>query len=290
MGKSWIELIRPSNVLTAISDVLAGVAVACLFLNVMLPQTATLLVLCLASMLLYTGGIVFNDVMDAKLDQVERPERPIPSGRISRRSAIALGTASFVIGVALSLCIGWPSFYMALVIVLLCLMYNGIAKHHFLFGPITMGLCRGFNLLLGVSVLPAALDHSYVALVTVLYIASVTTISRGEVYGGNRTALRISAILYAIVIGTLVYYAGFHNNLIALGAILAFALMIFIPLVQAYRQPQPANIRKAVKLGVLALILLNSSWIAISGFWSLAFLTLCTLPISIFLAKRFAVT
>src|SRR5690606_18891969 len=98
MLKAWIQLIRPSNVLTAISDVLAGVALACLFLQSDLPQTPSLCWITLSSMLLYTGGIVFNDVFDASLDKIERPERPIPSGRITQFSAGILGTLAFALG------------------------------------------------------------------------------------------------------------------------------------------------------------------------------------------------
>lgn len=290
MGKAWIELIRPSNVLTAISDVLAGIAIACLFLQHHLPTVEVLAILSVASMLLYTGGIVFNDVLDAKLDQIERPERPIPSGRIKRSSATALGTIAFCLGSLLCLFINMQSFYIAIAIVVMCLLYNGIAKHHFLFGPLAMGCCRGLNLLLGLSVFPDALAYSYVALVPIIYIASVTNISRGEVYGNNRTALGVSALLYTTVIGTLIYYALNSDNTMALIFIIPFGLMISIPLVRAFRFPKPDNIRKAVKLGVLALILLNASWIAISGFWLLALLTVCILPISIYIAKKYAVT
>lgn len=290
MGRAWLELIRPSNVLTAISDVLAGIALACLFLQQILPELGTLTILCVASMLLYTGGIVFNDVFDAKLDLLERPERPIPSGRIKRLSAAVLGALAFTLGALLCLCINAQTFYVALAIVAMCLLYNRIAKHHFLFGPIVMGLCRGLNLLLGMLVLPQAFAYSYIALLPVIYIASVTNISRGEVYGNNRTALGVSAILYLVVIGTLFYYTLISNHTAALCFIVPFGLMIIVPLIQAFRIPSPENIRKAVKLGVLALILLNASWIAASGFWTLAVLTVCILPVSIILAKKYAVT
>jgi len=53
---------------------------------------------------------------------------------------------------------------------------------------------------------------------------------------------------------------------------------------------QPQDVRKAVKFGVLALILMNASWIAIAGHWLLALAVCAILPVSIFLAKKFAVT
>src|SRR5690606_16783055 len=96
--KPWIQLIRPSNTLTAISDVLAGVALACLVIQADLPEPISLVMMSIASMLLYVGGIVFNDVFDAKLDAVERPERPIPSGRIPKGAATGLGSIAFILG------------------------------------------------------------------------------------------------------------------------------------------------------------------------------------------------
>lgn len=290
MLKPWIQIIRPSNVLTAISDVLAGVALACLFLQQDLPQVNPLIWITISSMLLYTGGIVFNDVFDAALDKVERPERPIPSGRIKKSAASILGTLAFAIGCFLAFQVNMTAFYISLAIVLMCLLYNGQAKHHFLAGPIVMGGCRGLNLLLGMAVLPASLTYWYIAIIPIIYIASVTNISRGEVYGSNKTALLVSIGLYSIVILTLLYFTYSSKNYLALVFILLFSLMIGSPVSKALKTLQPQDVRKAVKFGVLALILMNASWIAIAGHWLLALAVCAILPVSIFLAKKFAVT
>lgn len=290
MLKPWIQIIRPSNVLTAISDVLAGVAIACLFLHHDLPEVNNLILITISSMLLYTGGIVFNDVFDAALDQVERPERPIPSGRIKRSSAAILGAVAFAIGCALAFLVNVSAFSISLAIVLMCLLYNGKAKHHFIAGPIVMGTCRGLNLLLGMALLPASLEYWYIAIVPIIYIASVTNISRGEVYGNNKTAMLVSIGLYAIVILTLLYFTFVSKNYLAIIFILFFTLMIARPLFKALKSLDPMDVRKAVKFGVLALILMNASWIALSGFWILALAVCAILPISIYLAKKFAVT
>lgn len=290
MLKPWIQIIRPSNVLTAISDVLAGVALACLFLQQDLPPHNPLIWITISSMLLYTGGIVFNDVFDAALDKVERPERPIPSGRIKKSAASILGTLAFAIGCFLAYQVNMTAFYVSLAIVLMCLLYNGKAKHHFLAGPIVMGACRGLNLLLGMAVLPDALSYWYIAIIPIIYIASVTNISRGEVYGSNKTALLVSIGLYSIVILTLLYFTYSSKNYLALVFILLFSVMIGSPVSKALKTLQPQDVRKAVKFGVLALILMNASWIAISGHWLLALAVCAILPVSIFLAKKFAVT
>lgn len=290
MLKPWIQIIRPSNVLTAISDVLAGVAIACLFLHHDLPEVNNLILITISSMLLYTGGIVFNDVFDAALDQVERPERPIPSGRIKKSSAAILGAVAFAIGCALAFLVNVSAFTISLAIVLMCLLYNVKAKHHFIAGPIVMGTCRGLNLLLGMALLPASLEYWYIAIVPIIYIASVTNISRGEVYGNNKTAMLVSIGLFAMVILTLLYFTFVSKNYLAIIFILFFTLMIARPLFKALKSLDPMDVRKAVKFGVLALILMNASWIAISGFWILALAVCAILPISIYLAKKFAVT
>lgn len=290
MLKPWIQLIRPSNVLTAISDVLAGVALACFFLGAEMPTGKTLLLITLSSMLLYMGGVVLNDVFDTKLDAVERPERPIPSGKIKRTNATWLASIAFLLGCTLAYAVNLVTFTLSLAITFMCFLYDGIAKHHFIAGPITMGACRGLNLLLGMAVIPAALNHWYIAVIPIIYIASVTNISRGEVYGNNRIAMLVSVGLYAIVLCTLVYFTFISSYFMALVFILLFIAMILKPLLKALRSLAPTDVQSAVKFGVLGLILMNASWIALSGFWILALAVCAILPVSIYLAKTFAVT
>ncbi|MGB3292783.1 MAG: hypothetical protein WBB01_07355, partial [Phormidesmis sp.] len=76
--RAYLQLMRPANVVTAWADILAGYA-AGLGVGVIAFPSTTLVWLLLATTGLYAGGVVFNDVFDAELDTVERPERPIPS-------------------------------------------------------------------------------------------------------------------------------------------------------------------------------------------------------------------
>ncbi|MFZ4262554.1 UbiA-like protein EboC [Sphingobacterium sp. HJSM2_6] len=288
--KAWLQLIRPANVLTAISDVMAGVALAGLFLQINLPDTYTLVLIAVSSMLLYTGGIVFNDVFDAKLDQIERPERPIPAGRVPKFAAVILGTMAFTAGCLIVGSLNDYALGIAILIVMMCLVYNGKAKHHFILGPICMGACRGLNLLLGMAVFPESLQYWYVAIVPVIYIAAVTNISRGEVYGNNKTAMLVSVGLYSLVLLTMLSFTIHFGHYSAFAFLLAFILLIGTPLKKALKSLAPPDIRKSVKFGVLALILMNASWIAIAGFPYLALAVCVILPVSIYLAKKFAVT
>ncbi|MEM7786069.1 MAG: UbiA family prenyltransferase, partial [Planctomycetota bacterium] len=62
--------------------------------------TIPLIFLLLSSAAIYTAGMVLNDYFDFEKDLVERPERPIPSGQISRKATFNFGFALLVGGVA----------------------------------------------------------------------------------------------------------------------------------------------------------------------------------------------
>lgn len=88
MKKNWevspfLELVRIPNAFTAIADCLAGYFIVSSNLN---PPVLA----CLVSGCLYSGGIVFNDYFDYEIDKKERPERVLPSGRISKKLLLFL--------------------------------------------------------------------------------------------------------------------------------------------------------------------------------------------------------
>jgi 4-hydroxybenzoate polyprenyltransferase len=250
------------------------------------------LMLCLSTIGLYGGGVVFNDVFDAALDSVERPERPIPSGLISKAEATRLGSLLLLGGLAFAFLTSPLAGILAFLIAFSALVYDKWGKHQGILGPVNMGLCRGLNLLLGISILPPALHTNwYLAFVPIVYIASITMISRGEVHGGNRGILYGAVFLYLVVLGSILSYAFLHGSLlIALLFLIPFAWMIFTPLLVAIKEPAGRNIGKAVKAGVLALILMNAAWAAAFGDFYIAIVIVILLPVSLKLGRLFAVT
>src|SRR5687768_1435248 len=252
---------RPANIVTAISDILAGIAISGFFLSS--PEDHSSVVwLILATMGLYGGGVVMNDVFDADLDAVERPERPIPSGLISRTEATTLGISLLVAGVVFAFLASVMSGILALVIAVAALVYDRWAKHDSVLGPLNMGVCRGLNLLLGISIIPASVaDHWYLAIVPIIYIAAITMISRGEVHGGKKLTMYAAAVFYLAAMCGILYVSLQHGQIIGtLLFILIWAFMVFLPLKNAITKPEGRLIGRAVKAGVLALILMNAAW------------------------------
>lgn len=295
-----LRLMRPANIITAIADIMAGFAVSGAAVQVFsselqgVPQLLnSLLWLILATVGLYGGGIVFNDVFDAELDKKERPERPIPSGKASVLSASILAGFLFIIGIVAAWQVSTLSGVIAIIVAALAILYNAWGKHQLVFGPVNMGLCRGGNLLLGVSAIPGALQEMwYLALVPVIYIAAITMISRGEVHGGNRKAILGGGAMYGIIIFAIIILA-FLSEIPwwqVMPFVLLFAYLIFRPLYKALKEMQPKFIGKAVKAGVLSLIVLNAALASVFAGWIYGLIVLLLLPVSILIAKKFSVT
>lgn len=295
-----LRLMRPANIITAIADILAGFAVSGAAVQLVSAEVqssqdlwARLGWLVLSTIGLYGGGIVFNDVFDAELDRVERPERPIPSGKASVASASILGGILLLIGLLAALQVSFISGIIALAVAALAVLYNAWGKHQLIFGPINMGLCRGGNLLLGVSAIPSALqEYWFLAIIPVVYIAAITMISRGEVHGGNKNALVGGAGMYIGILLSLVILA-FYSEIAfwqVLPFIILFGFLILLPLFKAMKSMQPQLIGKAVKAGVLSLIVLNAAMATVYAGWIYGLVVLLLLPISIGIGKKFAVT
>lgn len=296
---AYLQLMRPANIVTSWADVLAGFAASgsIMFLNTegqsVLATLVPLACLLVATTGLYGGGVVFNDVFDAELDSQERPERPIPSGRASRQGAILLGSLLLLVGVVAAFQVSWLSAILAPSIAVAALLYDAFGKHHPVLGPLNMGVCRGGNLLLGISVVPAMVgEYWFLALIPIVYIAAVTAISRGEVHGTQGNTRIIALLLIGIVIAGLVGLGLLkdYEVLAALPFLALFAGRVLLPLIKAVREPTPNQIRIAVKAGVLSLIVLDATVAA--GFSSLFYglLVLSLLALSIALAQIFAVT
>ena len=256
MLRGYLELLRPANVVTAVADVLAGYAVAGRSHPRALPW------LIAATMGLYAGGVVLNDFFDRGLDAVERPERPIPSGRVAAARAAALGIMLVVGGVLAASQATRDALVVATAIAAFVVLYDAWTKRHPVAGPVTMGLCRGLNLLLGVGAVQGALWNRWpIALFSVVYIAAVTAVSRGEVHGGRTTVATVALIsVGGVVFGLLALAASSATGRIA-GVLLAAALAyrVLPPYWRVVKNPQPAVIRRAVKAGVLSLVLVDSA-------------------------------
>ncbi|WP_405592077.1 SCO3242 family prenyltransferase [Streptomyces sp. NBC_01092] len=89
-------LVRAPAALSVPGDVIAGAAAAGR------PLGARTFSVIGSSVCLYWAGMALNDYADAAVDSVERPERPVPSGRVPRRTALAVAGGLTAAGIGLA--------------------------------------------------------------------------------------------------------------------------------------------------------------------------------------------
>jgi 4-hydroxybenzoate polyprenyltransferase len=253
--RNYLDLLRPANVVTALADVLAGYAIA----GGGAPRTLGLLLASTAC--LYAGGIVLNDVCDRRTDATERPERPIPSGRVGAGTAGLVSAGLLLAGVLFASGATGDALAVAMAIAAAVCFYDGWTKRSAWLGPLNMGLCRALNLLLGMAAVPGAVMVSWpLGILPLTYVAAVTVVSRGEVGGSARSVVAAALVAVVGVLGVLaaLAFGPSITSVVALGLVVVFGLRILPAFVSALKRPEPAQLRRAVRAGVLSLVLLNA--------------------------------
>ncbi|MET7622811.1 UbiA family prenyltransferase, partial [Streptomyces sp. NPDC005408] len=97
---------------------------------------------------LYEAGMALNDWADREVDAVERPHRPIPSGRVSASGAFAAAGALTAMGLGLAALAGRPALVVATALSGAVWSYDLYFKQT-AGGPAAMAAARGLDLVLG---------------------------------------------------------------------------------------------------------------------------------------------
>lgn len=139
----YLRLGRVSNLPTVWTNTVAAVVLTGAAI-----RAETLVILVIAMSLHYVGGMFLNDAFDRKIDAVERPERPIPSGAMSATEVFAVGYGMLAAGTVLLAVAGmqstgtpWPGAVAGLALGAAIVFYDANHKANPL-SPFVMGLCR----------------------------------------------------------------------------------------------------------------------------------------------------
>ncbi len=265
--RSVLQLMRFPAVFTALADIVLG------FISNhrgIAGFERTFGLLLGASFGLYLAGMVFNDVFDRDIDARERPQRPIPSGRISLRFAVVLGLALLAGGLLCAALAGMQSLAIAAGLTAAIFAYNAILKRTPL-GPIGMGACRFLNVMLGASghSLALAVWSRYqwqLAAAMGLYIVGVTWFARNEATESRRWPLVgalgiVNAGIAAMGCYVAIHHAGMRSSQTVLMALAVMALIINRRLVTTLVQPDPNRVQTAVKMLLYSYVLLEATLI-----------------------------
>lgn len=300
--RAWFELVRLPNVFTALADILLGY----FFTHAMYAVTdgwPTLVLLLVSSATIYTAGMALNDYFDRDVDALLRPGRPIPSGRVSATAAARLGWSLLAIGFVAAAVAGvwddarlwlagsaaptaddgsfvicpdmppWRPALIAAFLIASVVGYDAFLKRTPL-GPLAMGACRFFNVLLGMSAAAGELHpvHYAVAGGIGVYIVGVTWFARREAIVGRRVELALSVVVMFCGLALLAWFPSLADDALPEVSQPAYTtpdrwrlLMALLGSVIAWRvvgavvDPRPELVQFAVRQCIISLVILDAS-------------------------------
>jgi len=265
--RDYLVLVRLPNLFTLPSNILVGIG-AISSLAFTFASFTQFLLLVTISVLLYCVGIVLNDLYDFDIDKKERPNRPLPSGKISRRSAIGLVAIFSTLALILSLLVSFSTLVISSILFLAIFGYDKYLKNTYA-GPFTIATARAMNILLGTSVSFRSVDSysqivtlTFVLIITFVYVSLIGFISRYEVHGFSDNAkLLLPPAIVAIVISSIILFSlmGFFK-LESLIILSLFSFIIIISFSRIYRRDS-GRTQQIVRNMILSIIVLDSTFL-----------------------------
>jgi 4-hydroxybenzoate polyprenyltransferase len=281
--KAYVQLVRAPAALTVLGDTVAGAAAAGK------PLRGRRLLLPLSSVAFYWSGMALNDWADRELDAVERPERPIPSGRIApgRALAVAGGLTAAGLGLAASGG-GRDAVRVALPLAAAVWVYDTVLKST-VAGPAAMAACRALDVLMGAGGARAALPA---AAAVGGHTLGVTALSRGEVHGASpataAAALAGTAVTAAAAVGGRARSTG--HRLGAVTAAALYSVTVGRAQLAAQQDPSAATVRRATMAGIHGMVPLQAALAVRRGSLLGALAVAAALPVARALSRKVSPT
>jgi 4-hydroxybenzoate polyprenyltransferase len=257
--RAYAELGRVSNLPTCISNTLVGCALGArsgLFPWSSVPPIAA------GICLLYAAGMVMNDIFDREWDWFERPERPIPSGRVSLLEAWSFAAMMIVVGLGLLSNTSTRALDLGLPLVACIVLYDLLHKRYS-WSVVLMGACRGMVYLVAAAGVSWPLDlfrDLWLAATLGLYTVVITVVARSENIRLLDARRWLAVVLPPIVLAAALVIR--PTELLAAGAA---ALLMVLWLGRAARAVliTPPQTKAAILLWISGMCLIDAFFLAL---------------------------
>jgi len=140
---AYLEILRPLNGLMAVF----AVFVAVMLVNFFIPYQLSLAFLVV--FLISSAGMIINDYFDYEIDKINRPKRPIPSGRIPRKTALIYAVVLFLIADFIALFINFYAFILAILNTVINIIYSWKLKKMILIGNFSVSWLAASTFIFG---------------------------------------------------------------------------------------------------------------------------------------------
>lgn len=205
--KTYLQIIRAPGIFSIVSNTLASfVIVNSLIdgptktLDLLAYQYFPLLII---SLLLFQAGMIMNDLADFEEDKKERPFRPLPSGRMSKKQAAGFIIAFTIAALLIAFSVSTSLFTITALLTLCILSYNLLSKST-IFGAANMAGVRLLNWSLALSLIP--LNETSAINVTSLQLDITSALENLVFPFGLFTMLTMLVFLHTFAISLLSRY------------------------------------------------------------------------------------
>ena len=258
----YIEMMRPWNAIMAIISIL--------LLAFIVKNFNIAVILASLSVFLATGaGNVINDYYDYKIDEINRPERPIPSGKVSPKNAKIYALSLFVTATVIGFCISLLAGTIVLISSILMIIYSKSFKSKCLIGNITVSFLTGLCFVFGGIVVNQVIMGAYIMFFAFLMnfareiVKDIEDVegdkSEGAttfpiVYGERYAAILASGLMIlSTVLSPILYFLGFFNVNFLIVLVIPFIIFIksAISIISDYSKENSKKVSKHIKIGML---------------------------------------
>lgn len=258
---AYFEILRPGNAFMAVITILLMMIIGETF-------SADTIVACAIVFIATGAGNSINDYFDYKIDAINRPERPIPSGRISLKNAGIYSMLLFALATILGFSIGIIPGFIVLSSSFLMIYYAQNLKKKCLIGNITISFLTGLSFVLGGVVLGEIIISIYLGIFAFLMTMAREIVKdmedmEGDKKEGARTLplvkgklfsahMAVFFIILASITSPLLYFMGIFNLLylvVLLGSLWFFIKGAF-SLLQDQSQDNTRSISRQIKKGM----------------------------------------
>jgi geranylgeranylglycerol-phosphate geranylgeranyltransferase len=166
----YLEILRPVNGLMSAFAVFIGALVAG-------GSLTTDVYIGMLSVFLSSGaGMVINDYYDVEIDRMNKPNRPIPSGKIREQTALMYSAGLFLAGIYLAYLINIETTITAAIASLLLIVYASHFKKTLLLGNVLVSAMVALTFIFG-----GMIFNNWVLLLPVAMLAFLSNMAR-EIY------------------------------------------------------------------------------------------------------------
>lgn len=162
---AYIRIIRPTpSILVAL---IAYIGQIIALKNI--PEPLTTIKIITTSFLLTASSFILNDYIDYQIDQINTPNRPIPSGMITRHTALKYGLLTGISGITSTILLTRYAGTIAITMYVLSLIYTIKAKNYGFIGNIIVALNIASGFLFGALSVKTSLDPIIIAISSICF-------------------------------------------------------------------------------------------------------------------------